>query len=213
MACSMKSAIVMRRSSLLLAVVVLAARLMSPPSARAQVTDAPKPELFPDPSKFAYGLYTQGELGAVMILGPAGPHVRPGWGLGLALGYDVTRWLAVEARGLGSTHLTDFPNAPQDGELLQIYSLSGALKLSFRYRYLAISADGGVGIIRTSTNVLTTAGLNDRRTSVAFGGGLAAEYHTLSRHFSFGAHGSFFQIPGMRQSHALITTLSARYAF
>ena len=30
------------------------------PAARAQVTEAPKASLFPDPSKFAYGLYTEG---------------------------------------------------------------------------------------------------------------------------------------------------------
>jgi hypothetical protein len=177
------------------------------------VTEAPKPELFPDPSKFAYGLYTQGELGAVTVLGPARPHIRPGWALGVALGYDLTHWLAIEVRGLGSTHVTEFPNAPQDGELLQLYHLSAALKLSFRYRYLAISADGGAGIMRTSTNVLATVGLNDRRTSLAFGGGLLFEYHTLSRHFSFGAHGSFFQVPDLAKSHALITTASLRYAF
>jgi hypothetical protein len=182
-------------------------------TAQAQVTEAPKAELFPDPSKFAYGLYTQGELGAVTVLGPAGPHVRPGWALGLAVGYDLTHWLALEARGLGSTHVTEFSNAPQDGELLQLYLLSAALKLSFRYRYLAISADGGAGILRTSTNVLATVGLNDRRTSPAFGGGLAVEYHTLSRHFSFGVHGSFFQIPAIGKSYALITTAVLRYAF
>jgi hypothetical protein len=87
------------------------------------------------------------------------------------------------------------------------------LKLSFRYRYIAISADGGAGLVRTSTNILSTANLNDKRTSLAFGGGLAAEYHTLSRHFSFGVHTSFFQMPSIGQSHALVTTASMRYAF
>jgi hypothetical protein len=185
----------------------------APASVRAQVTEAPKPELFPDPSKFAYGLYTEGELGAVIVLGPVGPHVRPGWGLGLAVGYDLTRWLAVEARGLGSTHVTDFPNQPEDGELLQLYTLFAALKLSIRYRYLALSADGGAGILRTSTNILATAGFNDRRTSLVYGGGLAAEYHTLSRHFSFGVRASFFDAPDLGKSYALTTTASVRYAF
>ncbi|MEO8214215.1 MAG: outer membrane beta-barrel protein [Myxococcales bacterium] len=179
----------------------------------AQVTEPPKPELFPDPSKFAYGLYTQGELGAVTVLGTAGPHLRPGWALGLAVGYDLTRWLAVEARGVGSTHTTEFQNAPQDGELMQLYHLSGALKVSLRYRYLALSADGGAGLLRTSTNVLATAGLNERRTSLVFGGGLAGEYHTLSRHFSFGIHLSFFEAAALARSHMLNTMASLRYAF
>jgi hypothetical protein len=185
-----------------------------PQVAHAQVTEAPKAELFPDPSKFAYGLYTQGDLGAVTVLGAAGSHLRPGWGLGLTVGYDLTRWLAVEARGVGSTHVTEFPNAPQDGELMQLYHLSGALKLSLRYRYFALSADGGAGIVRTSTNILTTVpGLGDRQTSLAYGGGLSLEYHTLSRHFAFGVHGGYFLIPGIGQSHSLLTTALMRYTF
>ena len=181
--------------------------------ARAQVTEAPKAELFPDPSKFAYGLYTQGDLGAVTVLGPAGPHVRPGVGLGLTIGYDIARWLAIEVRGLGSSHTTEFAGQPQDGELLQLYNVFGALKGSIRYRYLSVSADGGAGLVHTSTNVLATVGLNDRRTSPAFGGGLGADYHTLSRHFAFGVHAGFLSIPGLGKSSALVTTAYMRYAF
>jgi len=178
------------------------------------VTEAPKAELFPDPSKFAYGLYTQGDLGAVTVLGAAGSHLRPGWGLGLTVGYDLTKWLAIEARGVGSTHVTEFPDAPQDGELMQLYHLSAALKLSIRYRYIAVSVDGGAGVVRTSTNILTTVpGLGEHKTSLAYGGGLSCEYHTLSRHFAFGVHAAFFQIPGIGQSHTLLTTALMRYTF
>ena len=181
--------------------------------ARAQVTEAPKAALFPDPSKFAYGFYTQGDLGAVTVMGPVGGHLRPGFGVGLAAGYDLTRWLAVEARGVGSSHTTSFPAGPQDGELMQLYQLLGALKLSLRYRFLIVSLDGTAGIVRTSTNLLTTVGLNDKRTALAFGGGLGVDYHTLSRHFSFGVHGGYQQIPGLGKSGALTTTACVRYAF
>src|SRR4051812_20752036 len=143
---------------------------MSGGVARAQVTEPPKAALFPDPTKFAYGLYTQGDLGAVTLVGPVGSHLRPGFAVGLAAGYDVTRWLAVEARGVGSGHTTLFPGGPQDGELMQLYHLLGALKLSYRYRYLIVSLDGTAGIVRTSTNLLSTVGLNNRRTALAFGG-------------------------------------------
>lgn len=181
---------------------------------RAQVTEAPKAELFPDPSKFSYGLYTAGDLGAVIVLGPAGSHLRAGWGLGLTVGYDLTRWLAVEARGLGSTHVTEFPDAPQDGELMQLYHLSGALKVSLRYRYFAAALDGGAGLVRASTNILTTTpGLGQRQNSLAYGGGLSLEYHTLSRHFAFGVRGTFFQVPAFGASHTLVTTAFVRYTF
>jgi hypothetical protein len=183
------------------------------PPARAQVTEAPKASLFPDPSKFAYGLYTEGALGAVTMLGPVGSHLSPGWALGLVAGYDLTHWLAVEGRGFGSTHTTEFPASPQDGELLQLYHLLGAVKLSIRYRHLIVSGDGTVGIVRTSTNLLASVGLNDRRTSLAFGGGMGIDYHTLSRHYSFGLHAGFQRISGLAQSSALTTTADVRYTF
>jgi len=181
--------------------------------ARAQVTEAPKAALFPDPSKFAYGLYTEGALGAVTVLGPAGSHLSPGWALGLTAGYDLTRWLALEARGVGSTHTTEFSDGPQDGELLQLYHLMGALKFSIRYRYLIVSLDGTGGVVHTSTNVLSSVGLNLQRTSLAFGGGLGVDYHTLSRHFAFGVHGGLQHINGLAQSNALTTTADVRYTF
>ena len=181
--------------------------------AQAQVTAPPKPELFPDPSKFSYGIYTAGELGAVTLLGPVHTHLRPGWGLGVTAGFDITRWLAVEARAVGSTHVTRFEGAPQDAELLQLYQLLGALRLSWRYRYLAFSANGDGGFLRTSTNVLATANLNEKRMSAVFGGGLGVEYHTLSRHYAFGIRGSFLQAAGLGHSQLLVTTALMRYTF
>jgi hypothetical protein len=181
--------------------------------ARAQVTEAPKAALFPDPTKFAYGIYTQGELGAVTVLGPAGGHLSPGFAVGLAAGYDLTRWLALEARGIGSSHTTNFPGGPQDGELMQLYHLLGAVKVSIRHQHLVVSGDGTAGVVRTSTNLLTSVGFNEKRTAPAFGGGLGVDYHTLSRHFSFGVHAGFQHIPGLARSNVLTTTACVRYAF
>jgi hypothetical protein len=194
--------------------VAVATTLLAPAvSVRAQVTESPKAEIFPDPKKFAYGLYTQGELGAVTVFGPAGERLRPGWALGLALGYDLFRWFAIEVRGLGSTHTTDFPSGPQDGELLQLYQGVLAGKLTIRIRHWSVFGDGGAVLLRTSTNVLAVAGLNEARTSLGGGGGLGVDYHTLSRHFSFGVRGSFFVVPKLGKSQALVTTAYLRYAF
>ena len=38
--------------------------------ARAQVTSEPSAVVFPDPTKFAHGLYTEGEFGVVAFIGP-----------------------------------------------------------------------------------------------------------------------------------------------
>ena len=74
------------------------------PAARAQVTDEPNPVIFPDPTKFARGLYTEGEIGSVVLFGPAGGgKVGPGFAIGTRVGYDLTRFFAVQAHGIGST--------------------------------------------------------------------------------------------------------------
>jgi hypothetical protein len=195
------------------ALIVLGAVPGTPRVAHAQVTDAPAPQVLADPSKFAYGLYTAGEVGAVFPLGPLHAHLGPGFGLGLVAGYDLTRWLALEARGVGSTHTTQFPQAPQDGELLQLYQLTGAVRVSLRHRSFAASLTGDGGLLHTSTNVLATVGLNDQRTSPVYGGGLGLEYHTLSRHFALGVRGSYLQANGLGRGQLLVTTAWMRYAF
>src|SRR4029077_13848073 len=91
------------------------------PAARSQVTDEPNPVIFPDPTKFARGLYTEGEIGSVVLFGPAGGKVGPGFAIGTRVGYDLTRFLAVQLHGIGSTHQTSFPGIPQDDQLLQLY--------------------------------------------------------------------------------------------
>ena len=147
------------------------------------------------------------------MLGNVRTRLSPGWALGLTVGYDLLRWLAVEARGIGSTHTTRFTGQPQDGELFQIYQLLGALRITIHYRHFGFFADGVGGLAYTSTNILAISGLNEHRLSPAFGGGGGLDYHTLSRHFSFGVHGSGVLIPGLAQSPALVTTAYVRYAF
>ena len=53
--------------------------------------------IFPDPAKFAHGLYTEGEVGAVVFFGPAGEDVAPGFAIGARVGYDLFRFFAVQA--------------------------------------------------------------------------------------------------------------------
>ena len=67
--------------------------------ARAQVTKEPEAAIFPDPKKFAHGLYTEGEVGAVAFFGPAGDNVAPGFAIGARVGYDVLRFFAVQLHG------------------------------------------------------------------------------------------------------------------
>jgi len=95
------------------------------PAARAQVTDEPNPVIFPDPAKFARGLYTEGEIGSVVLFGPAGGgKVGPGFAIGTRVGYDLTRFFAVQAHGIGSTHQTSFPGMPQDEFMARLHAMA-----------------------------------------------------------------------------------------
>jgi len=189
------------------------------PSARAQVTDEPNPVIFPDPTKFARGLYTEGEIGSVIFFGAAGGgKVGPGFAIGTRVGYDVTRFFAVQLHGLGSTHQTSFPGHPQDEQLLQLYQGMIEAKLTYRFGQLSIFAEGGGGAARLSSNLLATVPygggyLTRWRTGLTAGGGAGVDYHSLSRHFSVGLRGDYFWLRDISGSTDLIATTYLRYTF
>jgi hypothetical protein len=187
--------------------------------ADAQVTDEPNPVIFPDPSKFAHGLYTEGELGSVVFFGPAGGgKVGPGFAIGTRVGYDVTRFFAVQLHGLGSTHQTSFPGMPQDDQLLQMYQGVAEGKLTIRFGQTSLFAEGGAGAARLSSNLLATVRyqngyLTRWRTGLTAGGGAGFDYHSLSRHFSIGVRAGFFWLRDISGSRDLTATSYLRYTF
>jgi hypothetical protein len=197
-----------RRTALVLAVLALAT------PARAQVTNEPVAP-HADPSKFARGLYGEAEVGTLMFLGEARSEIGPGAAIGARAGYDLLRWVAVQIHAFGSTHTTRFADSPQGGQLLQLYQGTAEGKLSVRFGQVGVAATGGFGVARLSTNLLGTTGLTapDVQTTTLTLGGLGADYHTLSRHFSFGLGATFAHYQKLHTTGALAATLSARYTF
>ena len=94
--------------------------LLGAAPARAQVTSEPSAVVFPDPEKFAHGLYTEGEFGGLWFNGPAGNAVGAGFAVGARVGYDIFRFFALQAHLVGSTHQTQ-GDTPVAGQLLQMY--------------------------------------------------------------------------------------------
>jgi hypothetical protein len=182
--------------------------------ARAQITEEPAPP-FPDPAKFSHGLYAEGEIGAVTLLGRAGDKLSPGVALGARLGYDLLRWVALQAHVLGSTHEGSFDGAPLDGQLLQVYQISAELKVTYTFRQLSLFGAGGMGAARLSSNLLAAAGLAPagKRTFYAVGGGAGLDYHTLNRHFSVGLYAGYMDLLDLHAAGALVTTTYLRYTF
>src|SRR4051812_23146788 len=83
--------------------------------ARAQVIAEQGPPRFPDPKKFARGFYAQGELGALVYLGQAAKSAGPGAAFGVRLGYDVLRWLSLQAHVMGASAEATLPG-PTEGQ-------------------------------------------------------------------------------------------------
>jgi hypothetical protein len=200
-----------------LAAVVLAlvGAMTYAPRARAQVTKEPEAAIFPDPNKFARGLYTEGEAGAVAFFGPAGANVSPGFAIGARVGYDVLRFLAVQVHGLGSTHLTKAgTDRPEGNQLIQTYQATVEAKLTLRFGQLSLFGEGGLGLVRLSTNLLYELGVEQEyRTGLTAGGGGGVDYHSLSRHFSIGLRGEYYWLRDLSSSKDLIVTTYLRYTF
>ncbi len=186
--------------------------------ARAQVTKEPEAAIFPDPKKFAHGFFTEGEVGAVAFLGPAGDAVGPGFAIGTRFGYDIFRFFAVQLHGLGSTHLTKANGHPQGDQLLQTYQATAEAKLTLRFGQLSLFGEGGIGLLKLSTNILHEVnGANPIeptfRTGLQFGGGGGLDYHSLSRHFSVGIRGDYLVMTNLSSSQELMATTYLRYTF
>lgn len=183
--------------------------------ARAQVTKEPEAAIFPDPKKFASGFFTEGEIGGVAFLGPAGDAVAPGFAIGTRLGYDIFRFFAVQVHGLGSTHLTKANGRPQGDQLLQTYQATVEAKLTLRFGQLSLFGEGGVGLLKLSTNILHEVdGIEPTyRTGLQYGGGGGLDYHSLSRHFSIGLRGEFYVLRELSNSKDIVATTYLRYTF
>jgi hypothetical protein len=179
--------------------------------ARAQVMGDPA-DPYPDVNKFARGLYGDAEAGAVSFLGRA---LGTGVAVGARVGFDVFRWAAVQIHGAGSTHVTRFPGRPQDGQLFQIYQGTVEAKLSLPLGAWSLVAFGGGGYARLSTNLLGTIGLTSPNvlTSPVLTGGGGVDYHTRSRHFSFGLTVAFVKLQEVRTSGAVASSAYVRYTF
>src|SRR5689334_7178275 len=116
-------------------------------TAKGQITHEPVSP-YPDPDKFARGIYGDAEIGTLVFIGDAGSSLGAGAVVGARLGYDIFRWVALQVHAVGSTHTTSFPGQPQTGQLLQLYQGSAELKLSVRFGRVAVSATGGAGVGR-----------------------------------------------------------------
>jgi hypothetical protein len=196
------------------AVAAVAVTLLAPGVAQAQIMGEPT-DPYPDARKFARGVYAEAEAGAVLFLGEAQKPLGPGMALGARVGFDFFSWVALQVHALFSNHTTDFGSTPGSGQLLQLWQGTAELKLTLPLGQWSLFGYGGGGMARLSTNLLGTTGLTDQdvRNTPVTGGGGGVDYHTRSRHFSFGLAGGFVKLAKLRTTGAAHGALYLRYTF
>lgn len=184
--------------------------LLARPVAAQVVAEQASPR-FPDPKKFSRGFFASGELGALVFFGDAGKYAGPGGLFGARLGYDLFRFLALEAHFFGAASSATLP-PPTFGQSFQTYLYSAEARLSAQVRRLALFVEGGAGLVQISSNVLDTIGLTQGRhfsLGVLAGGGI--DYHTLNRHFSFGLDADYLWLANFSKTHAVSVSAYLRY--
>ena len=180
--------------------------------AHAQVTSEPSAVVFPDPTKFAHGFFTEGEFGVLSFTGRASEEISPGFAVGARAGYDIFSFFAVQLHLQGSTHQSQ-GDTPIAGQLLQVYQGTVEGKLTLRLVQWSFFVEGGLGAARMSSNLLYARGLTKYRTGFTYGGGGGIDYHFLSRHFSIGLRGDFYVLSDVTSSRDVSTTMYLRYTF
>jgi hypothetical protein len=179
--------------------------------AHAQVIAEPAPPPWPDPKKFAKGPFASGEVGALVFLGRAGRYADPGVAFGVRLGYDLLRWLDVQAHVMGASSNASTP-PPTFGQSFQTYLYAGEVRLKLQLRRFQLFAEGGAGLGQVSSNVLDQVRVTRGSPfSLAVIGGGGLDYHTLNRHFSVGLGADYVWMQAWRGGHALSADVYLRY--
>ncbi|HEY2749067.1 MAG TPA: hypothetical protein VGL86_30815 [Polyangia bacterium] len=179
--------------------------------AEAQVITEPAPPPWPDPKKFAKGPFASGEVGTLVFLGPIGKYAEPGVAFGVRLGYDLFRWLDVQAHVMGASSDAKLP-PPTVGQSFQTYLYAGEVRLKLQIHRIQLFAEGGAALAEVSTNVLQQVGItrgSEFSFAVVAGGGL--DYHTLNRHFSVGVGGDYVWLSQFTGGHGLSLDVYLRY--
>jgi hypothetical protein len=179
--------------------------------ADAQVIAEPAPPPWPDPKKFAKGPFASGEIGTLAFLGYAGHQTHPGVAFGVRLGYDLFRWLDVQAHVLGSSNDANLP-PPTLGQSFQTYLYAGEVRGKIQIHRFQLFAEGGAALAQASSNVLDLVGVTHGSHftfAVVAGGGL--DYHTLNRHFSVGLGADYVWFSQWTSAHGISADVYLRY--
>lgn len=190
---------------------IVAAALLTSAIARAQVISEQAPPVFPDPKRFSRGFYAQGELGALAYVGHAGKLAGPGPAFSVRLGYDIQRWLSIQAHVLGSIGQVNIPG-PTDGQSYQTFVYGGEVHGQVQVRRVGLYAEAGAAAAHIPSNVFDDARItNGHKISLAVVAGGGIDFHTLNRHFSVGVGADYLWLASFGRSSAVTAQAFLKY--
>lgn len=161
------------------------------------------------------GWFAEGGLGAVNFLPPrASRGAAIGHSLGIRVGRDLFSWLSLNVHLAASSHEATVP-PPPEGEYFQLYRGAADLRLTGRIDRLALYAEGGVGLVMISSNVLGKLMITDpgEEFGLMFGGGAGFEYQLENRHYSVGLGVDGFFVPQFAKMSGLDSRVFLRYTY
>jgi len=161
------------------------------------------------------GWFAEGGLGAVNFFPPrASKAAAVGPSLGVRAGRDLFSWLSLGIHLAASSHEATVP-PPPEGDWFQLYRGAADLRLTGRIDRLALFAEGGVGAVYISSNVLGKKMITDpgESFSIMFGGGAGFEYQLENRHYSVGISVDAFFIPQFAKMSGMDSRAFLRYTY
>lgn len=161
------------------------------------------------------GWFAEGGLGAVNFLPPrASRGAAIGPSLGVRVGRDLFSWLSLNVHLAASSHEAIVP-PPPEGEWFQLYRGAADLRLTGRIDKLALYAEGGVGLVMISSNVLGKLMITDpgEELGLMFGAGAGFEYQLENRHYSVGLGVDGFFVPQFAKMSGLDSRVFLRYTY
>jgi hypothetical protein len=161
---------------------------------------------------FDRGLFVEGQVGATAFAGEVGAVSRAGPRLALALGYELTRWLALLVVVDASMHGTkNRPPPAHTSYELVAGSLGARFSVPFAVRY-AVWLQGLAGAAWASGDVLRALGFPDgHKPGLSYGGELGFDYHLPARHHSLGLLAGARHLPGLAREGESVSAYGSAY--
>ena len=166
---------------------------------------------------YDHGLFVEGQLGGQAFAGDLRRVSRAGPRFAIALGYELTRWLAIVVQAEGSLHQTSNRPPPSHTSYELLGGAAGVRFMVPLDARFALSLAGLASLSWSSRDILRALGFDDAgRLGLGYGGELGLDYHLPARHHAIGLLGGARALPSFARDGYTVGAYGAatlRYVF